>query len=38
MRNSCVILVNYDANIKQYIILCKFYETNCEIFVKIFYI
>lgn len=34
MRNP----VNYDANIKQSIILCKLYKAFCEIFVKFFYI
>ena len=36
MRNSYVIPVNYDANIKQSIILCKLYKAFCEIFVNFF--
>lgn len=36
MRNSCVIPVNYDANIKQSIILCKLCKAFCEIFVNFF--
>lgn len=36
MRNSCVIPVNYDANISKACILCKLYKAFCEIFVNFF--